>query len=242
MKGLAALRPASFGFDAWNFSDFRDMKGTTKRACRQVRLSTLRYSRAKICGLSRYANLEIRITQCLLPSVVKDRRSVHQFPIGTSPLPAERGIGLEPKSRANKKPGDERRASPSYSCGRSYPAPPERMCSKLDFFLPGIRNQPHLWMSRQTRFVRTIPGKSEVRRHQGSIAKKKISSSICNNYFGEMNCGIRRFLWKRSARADFTLHRWAANELGSCGQATILLRCLKNSTWRKRFEASALVL
>ncbi len=51
-------------------------------------------SRAKICGLSRYANLEIRITRCLLPSVVKDRRSGQQFPIGTSPLPAEREIGF----------------------------------------------------------------------------------------------------------------------------------------------------
>jgi hypothetical protein len=37
----------------------------------QVRLSTLRYSRAKL-AVSRYAKLENRITRCLLPSVVKE--------------------------------------------------------------------------------------------------------------------------------------------------------------------------
>jgi hypothetical protein len=43
-------------------------------------------------------------------------RSGHQFPIGTSPRPAERCIGLEPMQRINpnnKKPGNERRAIPS---------------------------------------------------------------------------------------------------------------------------------
>jgi hypothetical protein len=49
----------------------------------------------------------------------KNARSVQQFPIGTSPLPAERGIGLEPMPRKEnlqtiKKPGDERRANPSF--------------------------------------------------------------------------------------------------------------------------------
>jgi hypothetical protein len=42
--------------------------------------------------------------------------------IGTSPRQAERETGLEPISRknlvTNKKPGDKRRADPSYSRGR----------------------------------------------------------------------------------------------------------------------------
>src|SRR5580658_4722861 len=41
------------------------------RACGEVRLSTLRYFRAKFAVLLRYANLDIRATQCQLPSVVK---------------------------------------------------------------------------------------------------------------------------------------------------------------------------
>ena len=100
-------------------------------------------SRAKICGLSRYANLEIRITRCLLPSVVKDRRSVHQLPIGTSPLPAERIIGLEPKPRETK--------NPASSAGRLRPSqrllnerPTGQTCSMLEFVLPGVSNQLHL--------------------------------------------------------------------------------------------------
>jgi hypothetical protein len=40
-----------------------------------------------------------RITRCLLPSVVKDHRSGQQFPIGTSPRPAERKVDLEPTLR-----------------------------------------------------------------------------------------------------------------------------------------------
>ena len=88
-------------------------------------------SRAKICGLSRYANLEIHITRCLLPSVVKDHRSVQQFPIGTSPLPAEREIGFGAEVASNKKPGNERRACPSYSCGRAYPGSLRNGCARF---------------------------------------------------------------------------------------------------------------
>jgi len=85
----------------------------SKRVQRQVRLSTIRYSRAKICSLLRYANLDIRATQCQLPSVVKEQCPDHQFPIGTSPLPAERGIGLEPMPRKIK--------NPASSAGRFRP-------------------------------------------------------------------------------------------------------------------------
>ena len=83
----------------------------------QVRLSTLRYTRAKICGLC-YAELEIRITHAYFLTVVKDRRSVQQFPIGTSPLPAERGIGLEPNAA---KKNLLKIKNPATSAGRIRP-------------------------------------------------------------------------------------------------------------------------
>jgi len=146
---------------------------------RQIRLSTLRYTRAKICGLC-HAELEIRITHAYFLTVVKDRRSVQQFPIGTSPLPAECGIGLEPKSAKkrtdNKKPGDERRANPFIVSDALY-ARTERMCSKLVLLLPGIRNQPHLLGRRQTRSVSRQPGESGHYQHQRSIAIFLYSSS-----------------------------------------------------------------
>jgi hypothetical protein len=77
---------------------------------------------SKTCGLSRYANLEIRITRCLLPSVVKDRCSGQQFPIGTSPLPAERNVGLEPSLRKNS----VKNKKPGASAGRIRPFPGSR--------------------------------------------------------------------------------------------------------------------
>jgi hypothetical protein len=77
---------------------------------------------SKTCGFLRHTSLETRATQCQLPSVVKERRSGHQLPIGTPPRQAERGYGLEPIPRnfftaglqhpSNKKPGNERRADP----------------------------------------------------------------------------------------------------------------------------------
>ena len=81
------LRPSKHGTKGLASPPFRDFQGclsVVKRpepakiahlsdVKRQVRLSTKRYSRAKICGLLHHANLEIRVTQCQLPSVVKDR-------------------------------------------------------------------------------------------------------------------------------------------------------------------------
>jgi hypothetical protein len=86
---------------------------------RQVRLSTKRYSRAN-CGFA-CAELEIRTRNAYFIQLSKSTRYDHQLPIGTSPRQAERETGLEPASRilhCKKKPGDERRANPSYSEGR----------------------------------------------------------------------------------------------------------------------------
>src|SRR5580700_2142010 len=108
------------------------MKGTTRsRVQESSPFHIALLSRAKICGLSRYANLEIRTTRCLLPSVVKDRRSVRLFLTGTSPLPAEREIGFGAEVARNKKPGNERRASPSFSCGCAYPGSLRNGCARF---------------------------------------------------------------------------------------------------------------
>jgi hypothetical protein len=105
-------------------------------------------SRAKICGLSRYANLEIRITRCLLPSVVKDRRSVHQRPIGTSPLPVEREISFGTEVASNKKTRQRAPGMSVHSYGlRLRGQPPERICSILVLLNSGACNQLHLWLS-----------------------------------------------------------------------------------------------
>jgi hypothetical protein len=44
----------------------------------------------------------------------------------------------------NKKPGVERRASPSIPWATQFVRPLGRMCSKLDCLLSGVGNQPHL--------------------------------------------------------------------------------------------------
>jgi hypothetical protein len=65
--------------------------------------------------LLRHANLDIRVTQCQLPSVVKEHHSNQQFPIGTSPLPAERSLGLGPSLRKIKNPASSAGRFRSFS-------------------------------------------------------------------------------------------------------------------------------
>jgi hypothetical protein len=100
--------------------------------------------------------------------------------------------------QANKKPGVERRACPSFRFGCLLPwQPPERMCSKLVLLqIPGVRNQPHLLVSGRARFVRGLPRKSGRRQHRESIATSCISSSLRNVFLIFKTCGIHRMLWK----------------------------------------------
>src|SRR5579863_3846057 len=108
----------------------------------------------------------------------------HQLPIETSPRPAEREIGLGPIPRKNL----VQIKNPATSAGRIRPlleafyAPLERMCSKLDFFLPGIRNQPHLWMSRQARSVSSLSPESGLYQLPASISKSKFPSSCIHDW------------------------------------------------------------
>src|SRR5271163_4678777 len=66
------------------------------------------------------------------------------------------------------------------------------MCSKLDFFLSGIRNQPHLWMSRQPRYVSRPSPDSGLYQLPPSISKSKFPSSCIHNSFGSF---FSRRLW-----------------------------------------------
>jgi hypothetical protein len=113
-------------------------------------------------------------------------RSGHQLPIGTSPLPAERRIGLEPNLRKSELKIKNPARAPGESVHRirrQVRAPLGRMCSKLDFFLSGIRNQPHLWMSRQARSVSRLSPESGLHQLPASIAKSKIPSSCIHDSF-----------------------------------------------------------
>jgi len=184
------------------------------RACGQVRLSTLRYSRAK---LAVYPDREpIRSASgCQLPSVVKELRSVQSLPIGTSPRPAERDPGLEPTSREIK--------NPASSAGLIRPLlqpleptqPSGRMCSMLDFFLPGVRNQPHLMMRRQTRSVSRLPGRRGPYPHQVSIASPRTASSAPESFFGNTSVKITKTCANSCtafARSHFRVCYW----FGAC--------------------------
>jgi len=140
---------------------------------------------SKICGFA-LRERKVRATPCLLPSVVKDRRSAHKIPNGTSPLPAERRSVWSRRCEKPLKPIK----NPATSAGRIRPSlwvpVPRalgRMCSKLVFFLPGVRNQPHLWISRQARSVSRLPRESGRHRLPASIAISKIPSSSIHSFF-----------------------------------------------------------
>ena len=125
----------------------------------------------------------------LLPSVVKDRRSGHQFPIGTSPLPAERGIGLEPKPRKSlykiknpaRAPGESVRLN---GCARSslsfYPVFVTNLtsCEKAD---PVRQQTPQR--------IRVLPTSGECIRLSNNVKSlsKKFIACIC---------GFHWVLWK----------------------------------------------
>jgi len=118
------------------------------------------------------------------------------------------GAGAAKKARKQIK-------NPATSAGRirpslwaSFPRALGRMCSKLDFQLPGVRNQPHLWMSRQARSVSRLPRESGLHQLQSSISKSKIPSSCIQDFFialSQCPCEFHRRLCK-SRRANPGLH------------------------------------
>ena len=158
----------------------------------QVRLSTLRYL-SKLAVL-RHANLSSSRFASTNPEAVNSRHTMPTSFNCQRPFPESRAIGNLRSRRSaaafwsrrceNKKPGVERRACPSIRFGRVLVAqPPERKCSKLVLQKPGVRNQPHLEVSRRARSVRGLPDKSGLHQHQESIAVSCISSSVSGEKF-----------------------------------------------------------
>ena len=112
--------------------------------------------------------------------------SAQPFPIGTSPLPAERVIGLEPMPREIK--------NPASSAGRVRPLPGALCPSGLEdgiarfstsFYPVFVTNLTSV--RRQTRFVRRNPDESEVHRHQESLSVFPDSSSVYQIFFTAFN-------------------------------------------------------
>ena len=104
------------------------------------------------------------------------------------------------------KPTRNQIKNPATSAGRIRPSL-GRMCSKLDFLLPGVRNQHHLWMSRQARSVSRLPLESGLHQHQKSIAVSKIPSSSIQDSFtcpSQSICEFYRPRWKSVASRQCT--------------------------------------
>ena len=92
-------------------------------------------------------------------------------------------------------------------------APLGRMCSKLDFFLSGIRNQPHLWMSRQARSVSRRPpnqGSTNFKSVYQNPKFRQVAFTILSDLFSEPICGFHRSLWKScGTKSEAKSHRRA---------------------------------
>jgi len=77
------------------------------------------------------------------------------------------------------------------------------MCSKLDFFLSGIRNQPHLWMSRQPGPSADFPADQGTTNFQAVYQNPKFSQvpfKILSHYFMARLCGFHSFCGNRMKR------------------------------------------
>jgi hypothetical protein len=162
---------------------------------------------SKTCGLLRHANLDIRITQCQLPSVVKDRsfRSTVSDRNVSAPGGVRIRFGAEPAE--NKKPGVERRASPSIPQAiQSGRLDGSARCS-ISFYPVFVTNLTSV--SRQARSVSRLPRESGRYQHQRSIPTFARSSSPCK-------------LFSHSFSVDFT----ATVEIASGGSGNLILLVL----------------
>ncbi len=117
-QSLASPRPLIYQGEVRR--TLRRERHTHNVSQRQVRLSTMRYSRAKLAVLLRHANLDIRTTHASFLQLSKIVVPLNTLPIGTSPLPAERDFSLEPKPR---KKTLQTIKNPASSAGRIRPSP-----------------------------------------------------------------------------------------------------------------------
>ena len=151
---------------------FVPIRRGTHKSRGQVRLSTLRYL-SKLAVL-RHANFEFAPRNAYFLQLSK---IVSRLFIGLS-APGGAQHGLEPTLRTTKNPATSAGHVRPTALGRVLLAqPPKRICSKLVLQKPGVRNQPHLGISRQARSVRGLPDKSGLHQHQQSIALSCTASS-----------------------------------------------------------------
>jgi len=182
LKGLAALlrfhRVCAANWLAISGEDSRT------RARRQVRLSTLRYSRANL-QLLHYANLDIRamhayflqLSKIVVPFAVADRNI-------SAPGGAQHRFGADVANYCRES-NSRTIKNPASSAGRVRPLSGSLCPSNLkdgiarfstSFYPVFVTNLTSV--RRQTRSVRRNPDVSEVHRHQESISIFRFSSSV----------------------------------------------------------------
>jgi hypothetical protein len=181
-----------------------------------------RYTRAELAVFSE-ANLNGSRSE--LPASFSCQRTAVQLSFRqTVSAPGRARNRFGASSAENKKPGVERRASPSLSdCHLSD----GRNRSKLDVFLSGVRNQPHLIHKRGR--LPAWSARPAAKQDQPTSAKYSTSLDFVKS---------RKFLFPTGT----------VNFAQTCGKPCRVppeiqpLARLKNSTWRRRFLASSSVL
>jgi len=116
------------------------------------------------------------------------------------------------------------------------------MYSKLALFLPGVRNQSHLFDEQVTRNVRRLRWKAEPNQLRWSISKFSMESSSSQLFLRDLLVDFTKSCGNCRSRAD----RLPAAQPSSGWPPLLILnrypvRCLKNSTWRRRFFAALFV-
>ena len=137
--------------------------------------------------------LEIRIMHALLPSVVKDRRSVHQFPIGTSPQ-SRRSAPESVWSRSREKTSYKIK-NPARAPGESVQL--NRMCSRsslsfeIRYFVTNLTSCEKADPVRQQTSlrIRALPTSGECIRLSNNV------KSLSKNFIACI-CEFHWALWK----------------------------------------------
>jgi len=163
---------------------------------------------SKICGFApRELEIARRNAYFLQLSKIAFRSTVSDRNV-SAPGGARIQFGAEFAKNSNQT------KNPATSAGRIRPSlwasfvrALGRMCSKLVFLLPGVRDQHHLWMSRQARSVSRLPRESGLHQHQKSIAISKFPSSGIQDFFtwaSQCPCEFQRPQWKSAASRQCT--------------------------------------
>ena len=171
---MQAIRGCTSRGDALFQASFDTRKFTRSTNARQVRLSTLRYSRAKICGLLRDATLK---SHNVMPASISFQRSSFRSSTSDRNVSAPGGARLQfgAEAAGNKK---TRRRAPGDSAlrrGCSMSRLQDRLARCSNSFYPVLVTNFTSWadLVRQEN-----PRQTRGHRHQKSISRILISSSI----------------------------------------------------------------